>query len=123
MERANRLCVRKDEGTLDLWVNYEPRWTFGGEDTKWELIATFNGETPENSEAYRFTFDKDPVKAIDEFMGVLGRDVENWHNMDIVIHWGVHTWKFINNHNVTDVEKDEYAKSLEDIKFYYDVEW
>ena len=120
----NTLCVKQERyGTLDLWINNEDHWTFGNEDTKWEIIATYNGDSPSKCEAYRFTLDKDPIKALDELMGRIGRDVENWYYKDLVIHWGVHTWKFYNAYNVTSVDKDEHCKTLEDIQFLYDVEW
>ena len=120
----NVLCTRNERyGTLDLWINNEDHWTFGNEDIKWEIIATYNGEDPSKGEAYRFTLDRNPVQALNEFMGHVGRDTENWFFKDIVIHWGVHTWKFYNSKNITTVDKDENCKNLEDIKFLYDVEW
>jgi len=124
MKEQNTLCVRNERyGTLDLWINNEEHWTFGKGDLKFQVIATYNGETPEHGYAYMVSFDKDPVKALDTLMGHIGRDTENWYFKDIVIHWGIHTWNFINSKNVTKVEKDEYTKTLEDIQMNYDVEW
>lgn len=124
MERQNLLCVRKEEyGTLDLWINNEEHWDFGNKDIKFEIIATYNGKDPSAGEAYRITLDEKPVEALDHLMGYIGRDVENWGYKDIVIHWGAHTWKFYNAKNVTNVKKDEDCKTLDDIQYYYDVEW
>ena len=111
-EQANKLCVRKEkDGTLDIWICPE-----GKED---RIIITYNGK-PIEEIAYDM-----PITpgAIDNYMGTFGRDVENWYYKDIVIHWGVNTWKFYNSKNVTDIEKDEYVKNLDDIEYFYDVEW
>lgn len=125
MKEQNKLCCRKERyGTLDLWLNNEDHWTFGSdEETKYEVIATYDGETPDKMEAYRFTFDKHPVEALDELMGYICRDTRNWAYKDLVIHWGVHTLKFYNSGNIEDIEKDEYTKTFEDIKYNYEVEW
>ena len=56
-------------------------------------------------------------------MGVIGRDTQNYFFKDIVIHWGVHTWKFINEKQVQVIEKDEYTKTMNDIERNYDIEW
>lgn len=124
-EKKRTLCVRNEEyGTLDLWINNEEHWKFGKDDKlTWQIIVTYNGESPEKGEAYRITLDEHPTKALDELMGYIGRDVENWYYKDIVLHWGVHTWKFYNSKNITAIEKDEYTQTLEDIQMYYDVEW
>lgn len=124
MKKPKTLCARNQEyGTLDLWINDEDHWTFGKDEFKYEIIATYNGESPETSETYRITLDKNPIEALDYLMGYIGRDVENWGYKDIVIHWGVHTWKFYNSKNISNIEKDEYVKTLEDIEYFYDVEW
>ena len=126
MERENKILEARQQryGTLDLWLNDEEHWNFGkDEETKWEVIATYNGESPSVSEAYRFTLDKNPVQALDELMGYIDRDTQNWFFKDLVIHWGVHTLKFYNAKNIETIEKDEYTKTFEDIKFNYDIEW
>ena len=111
-------------GTLDLWLNDEDHWTFGkDEETKWEVIATYDGKNPSEMEAYRFTLDKNPIQAIDELMGYIDRDTQNWGFRDLVIHWGVHTLKFYNAKNIETIEKDEYIHNFEDLQYYYDVEW
>lgn len=111
-------------GTLDLWINDEEHWEFGSnKETKWEIIATYNGENPSKSEAYRFTLDRNPVQALDELMGYIDRDTQNWGFKDLVIHWGVHTLKFYNSKNIQKIEKDEYSRTMKDIEYYYDVEW
>lgn len=124
-KQPNKLAVLKQQyGTLDLWINDEEHWKFGkDEDTTWEIIATYNGASPSEMEAYRYTLDRDPVKALDELMGYIDRDTKNWYFKDLVIHWGVHTLKFYNAYNVEKVEKDEYTQTFEDIKYNYEVEW
>ncbi len=125
MKENRKLCVKAERyGTLDLWINDEDHWTFGKDkETKWEIIATYDGKKPNEGYAWMMTFDKDPVKAFDEVLGYIGRDTENWSYHDIVIHWGVHTWKFINSKNIEEIVKDEYTQTLEDIQMNYDVEW
>jgi hypothetical protein len=125
MKENNKLAVLTQRyGTLDLWINDEEHWNFGKDDeTKWEIIATYNGESPSKSEAYRYTLDKNPVKALDELMGYIDRDTKGWYYKDLVIHWGVHTLKFYNSYNVETIEKDEFTRTFEDIKCNYDVEW
>lgn len=107
----NTLCVIRKEGTLDFWICPE-----GKED---RIIVTLDGKPIEE---YSNDMPITP-EVIDNYMGTFGRDVENWYHKDIVIHWGVHTWKFCNNYNITEIQKDEYAKTLEDIVFYNEVEW
>lgn len=111
MKEQNTLCVRKEEGTLDFWICPE-----GKED---RIVITLDGKPIEE---YAFDMPITP-QAIDNYMGAFGRDVENWYHKDIVIHWGVHSWKFHNAYNITEVEKDKHTKTLEDISYFYDVEW
>lgn len=110
MEEQNErvLCVKEERyGTLDIWVC--PK---GAED---RIVITSNGKPIEQFECNM------PInpKALDNYMGMFGRDVENWYYKDIVIHWGVHQWKFYNSKNVTKVEN---VKTLEGISYLYDVE-
>lgn len=122
--KEQKLCaLNKEYGTLDLWVNNEEHWKFGNEETTWQIIATYNGKDPKEGEAYRITLDKKPTEALDALLGYIGRETENWGFKDIVIHWGVHTWKFVNDRNITEIEKDENVKSIQDIQYFYDVEW
>lgn len=123
MKEQNKLCARNERyGTLDLWINDEKHWEFGNSKNKFQIIATLNGQNPDSGYAYMITLDEEPTKALDDFMGYISRDTQNWGYRDIVIHWGVHTWKFYNKHNITDIENDEYAKNLDDIKYFYDIE-
>lgn len=126
MEKKTKLCARTSDGTVDIWINYEGEMgNFSGK--RMNIITTFNGESPEKGLGTCMSLvDQDEAtmeKSLDWFMGSLGRDVENWSNKDIVIHWGVHTWTFYNKRSVTDIEKDEYTKTFDDIKFFYDIEW
>ena len=92
--------IRQD-GTIDLWINMDG---FGG-----KVLVTYNGLNPleESYNEYDLSKINNAENFLDEVLGVLGRDVKNWHTYDIVIHWGVHNWKFINNRNVYDEETFE----------------
>lgn len=124
MKEHNMLCVQNTkQGTLDVWVNYEGEVSRYN-DTRYHIITTYNGESPEEGMVASMSLKGDTIEqALDELMKYISRDTQNWSNKDIVIHWGVHTWKFMNEHNITTIEKDENTKNLDDIKLYYDVEW
>ena len=123
-ERKNVLCSRhKEYGTIDLWINPEGEGTeFNGK--KQNIIVSYNGE-PLTHMAYSCSLQdcENVEEVIDWLMGYIDRDTQNWYYKDLVIHWGVHTLKFINERNITEIEKDEYSRSLEDICYYNDVEW
>lgn len=126
MEKTNKLCVRQNNGTLDIWINYDNDIA-KLDNNKMHVITTYNGEKPEHEVSCGLCLgnqdDETIEKQLNWLMGIIGRDTQNWFIKDIVIHWGVHTWKFYNKQNVVDIEKDEYTKNLEDIKMNYDVEW
>lgn len=126
MNKTNKLCSRQNNGTLDIWINYDNDIA-KLKDDKLHIITTYNGNKPEDEISCGLGLgnlnDEAIEKQLDWLMGIISRDTQNWFNKDIVIHWGVHTWTFYNKHNVQDIEKDEYTKNLEDIKCYYDVEW
>lgn len=90
----------REEGTLDLWINMD------GHEGK--ILTTYNGDNTQETICNEWDLNnvKNAEQLLDEFMGVLGRDIRNWHTMDIVLHWGVHTWKFVNNYNIS--EEDEF---------------
>ena len=125
MKEQNLLCARSTKaGTLDIWVN--PKDAMLG-DNKLQVVVTYDGKPIETEQAYAFGLgdmnDDQVEKQLDWFMGMLSRDTQNWFLKDIVIHWGVHKWTFYNEHNVTTIEKDEYVKNLQDIEYYYEIDW
>lgn len=126
MEKINRyLAVRKEEyGTLDIWVNPEGEGSTIG-NKKMNIVVTFNGEPISKGMAYSCSFQdcENAEEMLDWLMGYIDRDTQNWYWKDLVIHWGVHTLRFVNERNIDKVEKNEDCRNLEDIKFYYDVEW
>jgi len=127
MKEQRELCVRNTkEGTVDFWINYEGNVGMLKND-KQHIIMTYNGESPEKCCALTIPLgNKDDAtieETLDCLMGYISRDTRNWYSKDIVIHWGIHTWKFVNEQNIEKVEKNEYTNNLEDIKLYYDVEW
>ena len=88
----------REENTVDLWFNEDGH--------EGELLITYGGENPKDSPYNSYNFNKIDVKnveqIIDEMLGVLGRDIENWHTYNVVIHWGVHNWRFTNDYNIID---------------------
>ena len=118
MKEQNVLCARSTRyGSLDLWINPEGEYN---------IVATYDGESPDNyvwGIALNDLSSEKLIKEIDWIMGVIGRDTQNYFFKDIVIHWGVHTWKFINEKQVQVIEKDEYTKTMNDIERNYDIEW
>lgn len=125
MKEQNTLCARNERyGTLDLWINPEGQ-TLG--DEQLHIVASFNGTPIETEQAYSLGLgnsnDEDTAKKLDWLLGLIGRDTQNYFFKDIVIHWGVHTWKFINEKNITTIEKDEYTQTMQDIEMNYDIEW
>ena len=124
----NVLCVKRDKyGTLDLWLNDEDyildNLDNESGEIKYHIVATYNGETPDKGYSYMLSLSKEPTKAIDELWLLLNRDIINWGFKDIVLHWGGHKMKFINERNITQIEKDAYVKNLEDISMHYNIEW
>lgn len=97
----NILCERVEEGNpeLHIYINSDNMTT--GDN---ELLASYD----EKQVAYSIKFrDKQIREDIDWFMGLIGRDTQNWFHNDIVIHWGVNTWTFYNARNVSDFTKEE----------------
>lgn len=125
-EQKNKLCVRQEKyGTLDLWINPEGEGSTFGDNKKLNIVATYNGEAINHSQAYSCSLQdcKNVEEMLDWLMGYIDRDTQNWYYKDLVIHWGVHTLKFVNEKNITTIEKDEYSRNLEDICYYNEVEW
>lgn len=125
-EKKRTLCVKENNGTLDIWINYDgnvPKLKNG----KLHIITTFDGKKPEEELSTGMGLgnfnDKEIEERLNWFMGYFCRDTQNWFYKDLVIHWGVHTLTFHNKRNVNEVEKDEYTQTLEDIQMNYDVEW
>ena len=107
MKEKDKLCVVKEKyGTVDVWICPE-----GFPD---RVVITYNGApVEERSMDMPVT-----VEALENFMGVFGRDIENWGFKDLVIHWGVHTWKFCNCRNMVEVS------SMDEIHLYSEeIEW
>lgn len=83
----------RENGTVDIWINKD------GYEGK--ILITYNGNDIEQGfNSWDLNNINNAEKLLDEFMGVLGRDIENWHTYNIVIHWGVHNWSFTNDYNI-----------------------
>lgn len=98
----NILCERVEEGNpeLHIYINSDNMTT--GDN---ELLASYD----EKQIAYSVKFrDKQVREDIDWFMGLIGRDTQNWFHKDIVIHWGNNVWKFYNAKNISDWDKSIY---------------
>ena len=67
------------------------------------LLASYDNKDV----AYSIDLAKGDVEeGLDWFMGFIGRDTQNWFHHDVVIHWGVHEWKFYNARNISTFDKD-----------------
>lgn len=97
--KNNKLCERVDGGKLHIYINSD-KFT----DNNNHIVASFD----EEQLAYAVNLDEDSEKGLDWFMGILGRDTQNWFHKDIVIHWGNNTWTFYNGLNISDFTKEEF---------------
>lgn len=99
--KNNKLCERVEGSKLHIYINSD-KFTNEG----YNLCTSYDEETL----AYAINLKEcnDIEKAIDEIMGILGRDTQNWFHNDIVIHWGVNTWTFYNARNISDFGKEEF---------------
>lgn len=99
----NILCERVEEVSpeLHIYINSDKFTTANN-----TLVASYDGEQL----AYSIDLKEENniEKGIDWFMGHFGRDTQNWFHKDIIIHWGVHTWKFYNAKNISDFTKEIY---------------
>ena len=94
------LCERAKDHTTDLHI-YVNSDKFTKEQQT--LVASFNNDDV----AYSIDLTKGNVEeTLDWFMGFIGRDTQNWFRYDVVIHWGVHEWKFYNARNISTFDKD-----------------
>ena len=98
----NNLCVRVvDDRPLHIYINSD-KFTSDGDNT---ICLSYD----EENVAYWIKLNGNNVeKGLDEVMGLLGRDTRNWWHKDIVLHWGVNTWKFYNEFNIDDYDKEVY---------------
>jgi hypothetical protein len=98
--KNNKLCERVEGHKLHIYINSD-KFTNGEN----ELCVSYD----EESLAYSINLNKceNIEEGIDWFMGLIGRDTQNWFHNDIVIHWGVNTWTFYNARNVSDFTKEE----------------
>ena len=85
----------RENGTIDIWVNKD------GYEGK--ILITYNGNDIEQGfNSWDLNNINNAEKLLDEMLGVLGRDIENWHTYNVIIHWGVHNWRFTNDYNIID---------------------
>ena len=101
---ANFLTERVEESRpVHIYINSD-KFT---NDADYTICASYD----EESLAYAIKLHGDNVEAgLDEVMGILGRDTQNWWYKDIVLHWGVNTWKFYNARNISDFDKEIYEE-------------
>lgn len=99
----NILCERVEEGNPELHIYVNSDKFTNGNNT---LVASYDDE----GLAYSIDMKKENniEEGIDWFMGLIGRDTQNWFHKDIVIHWGKNVWKFYNAKNISDYEKEVY---------------
>jgi hypothetical protein len=91
--------VVNDGDDLHIYINSDKFTTADN-----TLVASFDGEQL----AYSIDLkqESDIEKGLDWFMGLLGRDTQNWFTKNIVIHWGVNTWRFYNAKNISVFDTD-----------------
>lgn len=95
----NKLCERVEEGKLHIYVNSDK---FG---VHYNLATSFDDESI--AYAINLSDESKTEEGLDWFIGLIGRDTQNWFHNDIVIHWGVNTWTFYNRKNISDFTKEE----------------
>lgn len=98
----NFLCERVEEGNplIHIYINSD-KFTTNNE----TICVSYDDEQL----AYAIKLNGDNIeKGLDEIMGLLGRDTQNWFHKDIILHWGIHEWKFYNSKNISDYEKEVY---------------
>ena len=97
----NKLCERVVGKELHVYIN-DDRTLYNDKQTLW---ASYDGEEL----AYGINLEgKNVEEGLDWFMGLFGRDTQNWFYNDIVIHWGNNVWKFYNARNISDFTKEEW---------------
>lgn len=92
----NHLAEICDDGDLHIYINSDEFTNANN-----AIVVSYDGK--QLAYALETTDDK---KNIDWLMGLLGRDTQNWFHKNIVIHWGVNTWKFYNARNVSLFDKE-----------------
>lgn len=99
----NMLCSRNEEGNPELHIYINSDKFTNGNNT---IVASYDEE--QMAYAIDLKQEENIEKGLDWLMGLIGRDTQNWFHKDIVIHWGVHQWKFYNARNISDYTKEEY---------------
>lgn len=97
----NILCDRVEESApLHIYINSD-KFT----KTNYTICTSYDDEDI----AFAIKLNGENVeKGLDEVMSIFGRDTQNLFHKDIILHWGVHTWKFYNGRNVSDFDKECY---------------
>ncbi len=99
------LCSRHEEGNPELHI-------YIGDDKFTDGDNTLSASYDDDQLAYAINLKEENniEEGLNWFMGNIGRDTQNWFHKDIVIHWGVHQWKFYNARNISDYTKEEYEE-------------